>query len=291
MTNDSENINLIALAINEIAQHIKSIEAKVHQIEQRTGQFGNQKILEYPEARLYALGVLQHLMPKTVVGRDMIRKGRPHDGGYVMLNDFENSHIAYSVGIGYDVSWDLDMAAYGMDIYQYDHTVDAPPEANPHFRFFKTGIAGVTDPKGSFKSLGDMIRDNKHENRTDMILKMDVEGAEWEAFEHMGDDVLPHFSQIVLELHRFINADIPGHSEKILAGLAKLNHFHCPVHVHVNNYGNTAMLGGVFINDTLEVTYVRKSDHTFTDCTKIFPTELDTPTNPAAPDIYLGRLG
>jgi hypothetical protein len=102
---------------------------------------------------------------------------------------------------------------------------------------------------------------------------------------------MEHFSQIVVGLHHLADADIPNHSEKVIIGLEKINTSHQVVHVHANNLARTGLIGGVFLPDSLEVTYVRKSDHRFQECNKIFPTDIDRPCNPSFPDIYLGRLG
>src|SRR5208282_1114392 len=51
--------------------------------------------------------VLSLLRPMDVVDGSLVRKGGRNDGGYVMLNSHTENTIAYSLGIGDDVSWDL----------------------------------------------------------------------------------------------------------------------------------------------------------------------------------------
>ena len=67
--------------------------------------------------------IYQLLRPKDVYGKKKVRIGKEGDGGYVLLNDFENISIAYSFGICNDVSFDLELAEKNIDIFMYDHTI------------------------------------------------------------------------------------------------------------------------------------------------------------------------
>lgn len=248
------------------------------------------KVHATKEAGDYALRVLGCLKPMDVVNKGMVRLGRPYDGGYVMLDEFPEIGIAYSLGINDDVSWDLDIASRGLDIFQYDHTIKALPENHPRFRFFPIGIGECSqDPR--LKPLAELLELNQHLGRRDMILKMDIEGAEWDMFAKMDDSMMEHFSQIVMEIHNLEMVDQLGFPEKVVHGLERMNRTHQVVHVHANNHGYTCLLGGVFLCNTYEVTYVRKSDHAFTECRKSFPTELDMPCDKTKTDLYLGKLG
>lgn len=230
------------------------------------------------------------MRPMDAIGRQLVRKGNPHDGGYLMVDHGLRNGVAYSLGINDDVSWDLDMAALGCEIYQYDHTIDRLPVENPRFHWFKQGIAAQPTPDGVLDSLPNLIARNGHANHTDLILKMDIEGYEWEVFESMDERTLRQFSQIVLEVHTLVL----GGSEKqaqIAQVLEKLYQTHQPVHVHANNHGFIGVVGGVTMPDTLELTYVRRSDHQFTTCNRMFPSEFDMRCRRDVPDFFLGPLG
>ena len=45
------------------------------------------------------LCIYQFICPKEVINKTRILIGTIHDGSYVMLNDFKNIKIAYSIGI------------------------------------------------------------------------------------------------------------------------------------------------------------------------------------------------
>lgn len=239
--------------------------------------------------------ILSLVSPMDVVGGTLVRKGCPNDGGYIMLDSGLRSAVAYSLGIAGDVSWDLDMAALGCQIYQYDHTIDALPVSHPAFHWFRIGIAAQDSPDGLMCSLDTLIQRNGHVGRNDLILKMDIEGAEWDLFETMPESTLRQFSQIVMEMHHFAGA--AGHPsgplfyQKFENILRKLDATHQCVHVHANNNGGLGIIGGTIIHDLLELTYVRRSDHQFEECRRIFPTPIDMPNVTTAPDYFLGPLG
>ncbi len=219
---------------------------------------------------------------------EICRVGNENDGGYVMLNDYASSNIAYSFGIFDDVSWDKCMAASGLDVYMYDHTIDALPEENPKFHWEKTGITGLYDANEiQLKTLPMLLEENNHSNEKNMILKMDVEGAEWEVLGNLSVDILSRFDQILLELHGLNNDD---EYDVIVDGLEKLNETHQLVHIHANNYGNYRMMAGMVLPDVIECTYLSKEKYSFRESEKFFPEDIDNRNQRYWPDILLGRM-
>ena len=218
-------------------------------------------------------------------GHELTRTGRDNDGGYVMLDDFPGG-VAYSFGICDDVSWDKDMASRGYDVYMYDHTIDGLPEENARFHWSKLGISdGVTDDD-RFKSLEELISRNGHENERDIILKMDVEGAEWGFFESVKPETLSQFSQMTFEIHNMIN---PAYSERILNALRKINMTHQLVHLHTNNNGTCITAGGKNFCTLFEVSYVLRDKYKFLqDYDVKLPLNIDMPNINSYPDIELG---
>jgi hypothetical protein len=236
--------------------------------------------------------LLSLLRPLDVVGPSLVRKGRNGDGGYVML-DAGIEGVAYSLGVNDEVSWDVDMVKAGCQVYQYDHTVSSAPVTHPSIHFFKTGIAAENSPDGVFKSLEYLLETNGHRGRRDLILKMDIEGSEWEVIEGLQTSTLDQFSQILAEWHfpEFSNIADPEELERVLSVFEKLNQTHQVIHVHANNYGRMGIIGGVSLVEGLEVTYLRRDGYQFKPCRRLFPTPLDCPNNACLPDYPLGALG
>ncbi len=221
-------------------------------------------------------------------GVSLIRIGRVNDGGYIMSDDFDHDDkIAYSFGICDDVSWDKDMASRGYDVFMYDHTINGLPEENPRFHWSKLGIADGYIQNDMLKTLDDLIKANHHEDKHNMILKMDVEKAEWGFFEMVSSETLSRFSQILIEFH---GINEPNLQARILAALRKLNMTHKPVHIHGQNIGHYVSLGTQTFCDQIEVSYVRRDKYSLDDEYDVnLPLDIDMPARSYIPEISLGR--
>ena len=216
------------------------------------------------------------------------RIGRDFDGGYVMYDDFDsyNVKIAYSFGINDDVSWDKDMAKKCFNIFMYDHTIKALPEENEFFHYFHLGIGDKDDCQRELMSLQTILQTNGHENVSGMILKMDVEGAEWSVLSKISSSILKQFKQIVIEFH---NLNQPELYSDICLSLEKINLTHQLVHIHANNYRLGVKAGKYILPDVLEATYLNRDLYKFKDSTKSLPVRQDMPNDKECPDIILGN--
>ena len=83
------------------------------------------------------LCIYQFLCPKEIIKKKRILMGNHEDGSYVMLDDFENIKIAYSIGIDGVIQFDKALADKGIDIYMYDHTIKKLPYENEKFHWKK----------------------------------------------------------------------------------------------------------------------------------------------------------
>ena len=212
------------------------------------------------------------------------RFGRDFDGGYVMFDDFNKDSIAYSFGVSYDDSWETDIAKKGIDVFMYDPTVSSTHSKNNRFHFEKLGITGYKKA-ANMKTMSEFIKKNGHKNKTNLVLKMDVEGAEWDFLNEVDERTLNQFSQIVLELHWFQKKDL---ADTILPALQKLNKTHQIVHVHGNNHVGVVRCSDIMIPEVMEITCLRKSSYNFVESKKYFPTGLDRKNHPERPEIILG---
>ena len=207
-----------------------------------------------------------------------------------MLDDLNSgNYVAYSFGINDDVSWDSDMADRGFEIYMYDHTIESLPSDREAYHYFKQGIAGSPNPENSMDTLDNFILQNGHQDCNNMILKMDVEGCEWDVLMSIESSTLNQFDQIVLEFHNLISACDDETAQKKISVLKKLNETHKPIHLHGNNCGYSICIDDTLYPDVMEVTYVKKSKYcTCKDKDILFPTVLDSPCDPLRQDLILG---
>jgi hypothetical protein len=230
------------------------------------------------------------LRPHAFRDRRKVRLGRFYDGGYVMVDDFQGAVAAYSLGINDDVSWDLDIAALDIPVLQYDPYIEAAPQQHPLFTWRRLGLSGTTPSPEGFQTLQACLQSNGHEKATELILKCDIEGGEWELFANTPADVLRQFSQIVLEVHSIDRLEDLGFSNLARRALRNLTTHHRVVHVHANNWGGWGMAGGVPIPEAMELTLYRTDRGPSEPSDEIFPTSLDMPNHPDLADLYLGRF-
>lgn len=230
---------------------------------------------------------MRELFPLMIVDspKGFVRMGRKNDGGYVMLDDFENREIAYSIGIADDVSWDTAMTERGIEVYMYDHTIDGIQDGNERFHFFRTGLCAEGAQTDCLKSLPELMQDNGHSEQYGMILKIDIEGAEWDVLCSLDEEILKHFSQIVFEFHGLI---FPENEEKIRLAMSHLNLTHQLVHIHGNNFGSYIQLGGAILPELIEGTYLLREEYQFIPSGKDFRWKPDSANNCYLPDIFLG---
>ena len=219
-----------------------------------------------------------------------VRVGRPHDGGYVMVDDFSETKTIYSCGINDDVSWDLDMTTRSeADIYMYDHTIEGLPQEHVKFHFFRTGITGIYDQQHpELETLPRLLEKNGHKDDYNILLKMDIEGSEYGVFSEIDRETLLHFSQIVIEFHSLFSRELEN---VICYTLDRLNATHQLVHVHANNCDVAVCHGGKMLPKTLEATYLRKNRYQFKKSDRFFPTEIDQQNTIYKPEIILGYWG
>ncbi|WJR76376.1 hypothetical protein [Bradyrhizobium sp. NP1] len=239
-------------------------------------------------ARQRIIKLAKLLKPHSAIGQSKVRIGRKNDGGYVCLDDFKGIKGAFSFGIFNDVSWDSEIADRGIIVYQFDHTVDGPPTANPNFRFEKKRIVASGGNTPTSTTISSLLTQLGDVAPSSLILKIDIEHEEWEVFEKVSDEELSKFSQIICEFHSFSRVIEDSWFARAKNALEKLHRRFEVVHVHANNYAPLISIGNIPFCETLEVTYGSRDRYTFGPLGQPLPTNVDAPNDPDRPDIYLG---
>lgn len=230
-----------------------------------------------------------HLIaPKLPEATRLIRVGGPHDGGYVMADDFAVSG-AISIGVGPDVSWDQDVARRGVPVVMFDPTIKRPPDRVAGSRFYRVGISGT--PQGTnFRPLADLVAMAGFSRQEDLLLKIDVEGAEWASLSGLSKSDLQQFRQIAIEFHGLSALKSTSTSDSLFKALNILASGHLPIHVHANNYSRLVRFNRYWFPDAIEVTYLRKDVAGSELSPAKLPSELDAPCDPRVADIAMTAL-
>jgi Methyltransferase FkbM domain len=238
--------------------------------------------------RSIVMDTLSLLSPMRPARVNKIRVGRNFDGGYVMLSDLERYTKALSLGISGDDSWDLEMVRRGYVVHQYDYSIAQAPTQHEQLTFFPLKIAtGSNAGEITLKNALDRLATDLHEPA---ILKMDIEGSEWDVIPQTNSQTMKRFSQIVCEFHGLNELSNPLQHDRIRRTFSTIYETHQPVHIHANNYGMIFNVDNIPVPDVLEVTYANRNLYKFKPSDDVYPTPLDQPNNPETPDIFLGTF-
>jgi hypothetical protein len=233
------------------------------------------------------LGFCRRLAPHDVEGHRKVRLGGENDGGYVFIDDFSEVNIVISCGISNDVSCDLAFAELGKDIIQFDHTVEGPPVAHSRFDFRKQAIDELRVIPGSTR-LSDVIRGLGEAGKSDLVLKIDIDGGEWTTFAKMPAQDLARCRQVACEFHDTSKlGDLESYALYKAAIATILENFF-PAHLHANNFAGFAIVAGVPIPKVFEVTFVNRKFYSPSSRQHVGPMAVDAPNNENAPDLFLG---
>ena len=233
------------------------------------------------------LAFVRAIRPMTSPELELARIGRATDGGYVMATPPAASG-AISIGVGSDVSWDQDIGARGIPVAMFDHTVRKLPAHVPNGTFYRLGIGTAQGPQT--QPLDQLIVVAGFAGRADLLLKMDVEGAEWAALTQPGPADLQPFNQIVLELHGIAGLKDERSAAPILAAVEHFTESHVPVHVHANNYDELVRFGNWWFPNAIELSLVRRETLTDVQPAMTMRTDLDAPCDPRVTEIDLTAL-
>src|SRR3989440_6346247 len=180
--------------------------------------------------------ILAELQPVALKNCTLKRFGSANDGGYLMCeNLIEPLDTGYSYGVGMNDDWGCEVSRrYHVPVYQYDCFDPARPTCNGGtFVFHNECVGDHTGNRGPhfFDTLENQIRKNGDIGRR-VIIKMDIEGAEWDSLLAAPDELLSSIPQIAMEMHGY---DDP----KIVAALRKLKQNFYLVNLHFNNWSCT----------------------------------------------------
>ena len=180
--------------------------------------------------------ILAELQSVALKNCTLKRFGSANDGGYLMCeNLIEPIDAAYSYGVGSNDDWGCEVSRrYHVPVHEYDCFDPARPLCDGGRLVFHNECVGArTGSRDSrfFDTLENQIRKNGQTAQR-VIIKMDIEGAEWDALLATPDELLASIPQISMEMHRY---DDP----KIVEVLRKLKRHFYLVNLHFNNWSCT----------------------------------------------------
>ena len=225
--------------------------------------------------------LLNELRPVALKNCTLRRFGSRNDGGYLMCeNLIEGVEAAYSYGVGPNDEWGCDVSTrYRVPVHQYDCFDPARPACRTGNFIFHNECIGnrrQTVESRLFDTLANQIARNGDSGKR-LIVKIDVEGAEWDALMATSDAVLARIDQMPMELHG-------THERRFLQVVQKLKRTFYVVNLHFNNY-SCATETAPFPSRAYQVLLVNKRIGVVDRTSGApFPSALNAPDDPTRPD-------
>lgn len=232
--------------------------------------------------------LVKALAPIQAKGISLVRMGSDCDGGYLIPNDLDGIEACFSPGVGGLIDFEQDCFARGMNVFLADNTIDASTLALDNFDFTPKNIASYSNDK--LMTLDNWVAQSKVKTESDLLLQMDIEGAEYAAISSLSDTLLNRFRILAIEfhgLHNLWNQDFFGMANEVFG---KLLQTHYCVHIHPNNCDSFVEKDGVQIPITAELTFLRKDRVRSFQKVATLPHPLDTDNAPESPSLRLSKI-
>lgn len=227
--------------------------------------------------------LIERLAPiKTV--RELIRVGPRNDGGYLVPDDLEGIQYCFSPGVGPSSSFEKALEAFGIHSFLADASVEGPATELKNFTFDKLFLGKDGEPDQI--SLASWVARYVPEASTDLLLQMDIEGAEYPVLRDAPPELLRRFRIMIVEFHSVASIRDARRHPEVGGTINKLlEDFHV-VHIHPNNCCGSLIYADVEIPRVMEVTFLRKDRDPGAAYVNALPHPLDAdcvPGNPTLP--------
>ncbi len=264
----NETIDQVYLRLDEFPQEILKI-------------FFNQFTLN-PDTIKFSNKFRDTLTLYRPLNQKFVRYGDLKDGGYVLINDLNRDDTLLSIGVGENISFDLDCEKQVSKIVLVDHSIPLFEIPNSNYSLYRKRLATYED--SSSITIENLLKN--HQSK-DYILKMDIEGDEWKILSQLSPDILNRFRQIIIEFHDLNNF---GKFDLIITALNNLSGTHLPVVIHPNNIGGYQVIDEYLCPNVLETTWLRRSSYEFEAGIHEEVIKLAAPNNPEKIDLWVSWI-
>lgn len=223
--------------------------------------------------------IMNLLIPHSARGCEKIRVGRDYDGGYILLNDLHRASVAICGGLNDDDSFERDLLNKGIKVLAFDHTESYTfQDQDRGYQWFKVPLSKFESPN----SILDLALSGY--NDYSAILKIDIEGDEWEMLEKTNDQTYKKIRQFVCEFHNF------PMNNRAFETFQKICKNFKVVHVHGNNWAGAFSYGNQVIPIVIEITFANIDCYDLSIQGDHYPTSYDQPNHIDRSDYILGTF-
>ncbi len=232
------------------------------------------------------IDLLTRLRPQDN-GHSLIRVGGPCDGGYLIPDDLLGITELFSPGSNKLSNFEKEVAERWQIKSFICDSIEEQPDDLSEFQDFTTAWVGPFTDGEKLISLAQWVEE-KSNSHGDLMLQMDIEGAEFQTLLAPSTELMRRFRIIVVELHFLEALKNRWAFEQIYSPFFEkiLTDFDV-VHVHPNNCCGTWNFGDIEFPRLIELTLHRKDRGKYLIPKKSSRNELDQPCVPMNPDLSL----
>jgi hypothetical protein len=234
--------------------------------------------------------LIEPLIPRDG-GHELVRIGGDGDGAYLLPDDLAGIEACFSPGVNNVKHFEDHLAAAcGIKSFMCDFTSDVARLQTPLIpgrQFFAKKWLD-TDAGADSIDINAWIQGNTQPG-SDLLLQMDIEGAEYRNLLHASVQTLSRFRVIALELHDLGSLGDSAFREGLFVPtLRKLAALFTCVHAHPNNCCGISRFGSELpVPNVLEVTFLRNDRLRRRGKRLTLPHPLDVINVPGKPPLAL----
>lgn len=206
-------------------------------------------------------------------GIELVRIGPDGDGGYLVPDDLAGVEYCFSPGVADIFGFEKALLDSGISSYLADFSVDAPENLEEGLNFDKKYIGLWNDEV--YMTMDRWVKSRLPDYDGDLMLQMDVEGAEYEILLNISDEIIRRFRVMVIEFHYLSNLFDKRYFVLASRVFERLTKYFDVVHIHPNNYAPIEKRGGISIPPLMEMTFHRKDRVRSRVVRRDFPHVLD----------------
>lgn len=180
------------------------------------------------------------------------RLGPKHDGGYVISEiALDKCEYLFTYGVDDDTRYEEDFVKeYNKGCYLFDHTINQEKWEKGLLTYTPQGL-------GYSRNCRDFLSHyKKFKIKGDVLLKIDIEGNEYDYFEKTNlYEISKVTTGVIIEVHYIDNPIILG---RFINLMNNLNKYFLLNHIHDNNIGSTFNYHGYKIPNVMELSFINK---------------------------------
>lgn len=213
----------------------------------------------------------------------LIRIGGDQDGAYLVPDVLDGIRACFSPGVNNAKRFEDDLTTnHRIPCHLCDFTSDIEAFETPlieGMQTFKKKWLDIDQSEDSI-SLDDWVEEQCSGEQDDLLLQIDIEGAEYRNLLACKQSTIERFRIIAIELHRLDTVNKPTEFELELGPLLRrLDKSHICVHAHPNNCcGEFRVLGSdMVLPNIIELTFLHRHQFTQDKAAKLYPPLLPHP--------------